>query len=80
MLLCRDNTLYTGVTINVERRLKMHRKGSASKYTRSRLPVRLVHQEACGGKAEALRKEHAVKKLSKAQKEALISGTGMRRS
>jgi len=72
ILKCRDRTLYTGVTTDVEHRLEMHRKGTASKYTRSRLPVRLVHREACAGRADALRKEHAVKTLSRAQKEVYI--------
>jgi len=74
ILQCRDRTLYTGVTTDVDRRLEMHRKGTASKYTRSRLPVKLVHQEVCTGRADALRKEHAIKMLSRAEKEAYIRG------
>jgi putative endonuclease len=54
----------------------MHRKGTASKYTRSRLPVKLVHREPCDGRADALSKEHAVKKLSRAGKEAYIRDHG----
>jgi putative endonuclease len=76
ILKCGDRTLYTGVTTDVERRLAMHRKGTASKYTRSRLPVRLVHREACEDRADALRKEHAVKKLSRSEKEEYIRSHG----
>jgi putative endonuclease len=76
ILKCRDRTLYTGVTTDLERRLAMHRKGTASKYTRSRLPVRIVHSEACNGRAEALKKEHAIKKLSRVEKNAYIRDHG----
>ena len=76
ILKCRDRTLYTGVTTDVERRLAMHRNGTASKYTRSRLPVRLVHREACEGRSDALRKEHAIKKLSRTEKNAYILSHG----
>ena len=70
ILRCGDQTLYTGVTTDVRRRLEMHQKGTASKFTRSRLPVRLVHLEVCGGRSEALKRERAVKKLSRSEKEA----------
>ena len=76
ILKCGDRTLYTGVTTDVEKRLQMHRKGTGAKYTRSRLPVRLVHREACGDRSDALRKEHAVKSLSRAEKEAYIKSHG----
>ena len=72
ILICRDRTLYTGVTTDVDRRLEMHLKGTASKYTRSRRPVKLLHQEVCTSKGDALRKERAMKKLSRAEKEEYI--------
>jgi len=72
ILKCGDRTLYTGITMDMTKRLENHRKGIASKYTRSRLPVRLVHQEKCRGRSDALKKEHAIKKLSRADKEAYI--------
>ncbi len=74
LLRCGDGTLYTGVTTDLRRRLAEHRKGVASRYTRSRLPVTLVYSEACGGRSTALRREAAVKRLSRAAKERLIGG------
>lgn len=74
LLRCRDGTLYTGVTTDLPRRLAEHRRGSASRYTRSRRPVTLVYAEACGGRSAALRREAAVKRLSRAAKERLIAG------
>jgi putative endonuclease len=72
ILKCRDRTLYTGITVDLARRLEKHRKGTASKYTRSRLPIRMVHHETCRGRSDALKKEHAIKKLSHAEKEVYI--------
>ena len=72
ILKCGDGTLYTGITVGLQKRLEKHRKGTASKYTRSRMPVRLVHHEACKGRSDALKKEHAIKKLSRADKNAYI--------
>jgi putative endonuclease len=72
ILKCGDRTLYTGITSDLQKRLEKHRKGTASKYTRSRLPVKLVHHEHCKGRSDALKKEHAIKKLSRAEKEAYI--------
>ncbi|NTW58463.1 MAG: GIY-YIG nuclease family protein [Nitrospirae bacterium] len=72
ILRCDDRTLYTGITVDLLRRLEQHRNGTASKYTRSRLPVRMVHHETCRGKSDALKKEQAIKKLSRADKEVYI--------
>jgi predicted GIY-YIG superfamily endonuclease len=72
ILLCRDRTLYTGITSDVPRRLKMHNRGTASRYTRSRLPVRLIYQEYCSDRSSALQKEYAIKQLSKMEKEEYI--------
>jgi predicted GIY-YIG superfamily endonuclease len=69
---CRDGTLYTGITNNLARRVKQHNDGSASRYTRSRLPVKLVYQESCRGRSQALKKEFAVKSLSRKGKEEYI--------
>lgn len=74
LLRCRDGTLYTGVTTDLARRLAEHRRGVASRYTRSRRPVTLVYAEPCGGRGAALRREAAVKRLSRAAKERLITG------
>jgi len=72
MLRCRDNTLYTGMTDDIPRRLQAHNSGSGAKYTRGRSPLTLVYQEACATKSDALKREYAIKQLTRAQKEALI--------
>jgi putative endonuclease len=73
---CRDKTLYTGITNDLDRRLKMHKNGVASRYTRSRLPVKLVHKETCSSRSDALKKEHALKQLARAEKAAYIKEYG----
>jgi len=69
---CGDGTLYTGITNDLARRVKQHNDGSASRYTRSRLPVKLVYQQSCRGRSLALKKELAVKALSRKEKEEYI--------
>ena len=69
---CSDDTLYTGWTINIETRLAVHNSGQGAKYTRSRLPVALVHWEVFETKSEALKREAAIKKLKRKQKQKLI--------
>lgn len=72
MLRCRDDSLYTGYTDDVERRLAVHRSGKGAKYTRSRLPVELVYREELPDKSAALRREAAIKKLPRAKKLLLL--------
>ena len=72
ILECSDGSLYTGWTNDLEKRLKAHNRGTASKYTRTRLPVRLVYFEEAESKSAALQREAALKKLSRARKLALI--------
>ncbi len=72
MVECSDGTLYTGWTTDAERRVEMHNQGQGAKYTRSRLPVTLVYLEKIRGKSEGLRREAAIKKLRRKQKEQLI--------
>ncbi|MPM12809.1 hypothetical protein SDC9_59163 [bioreactor metagenome] len=72
MLRCADGTLYTGSTDDTVRRLAVHNAGRGAKYTRGRLPAVLVYSEECATKAEALRREAAVKKLTRAQKIKLL--------
>ena len=72
MLRCRDDSLYTGCTDDVERRLAVHRSGMGAKYTRSRLPVTLVYQEEVADKSAALRREAAIKSLTRKEKLALL--------
>ena len=69
---CRDGTLYTGITNDLDRRLAQHNRGTASRYTRSRVPVTLMHKERCLTKSSALKKEYAVKSLSRREKEKYI--------
>lgn len=71
MLRCADGTLYSGYTPDPARRLALHNRGKGAKYTRARLPVQLVYTEAFATKSEALKREAALKKLSRAQKLAL---------
>ena len=73
ILRCADGSLYTGITTDLERRVDQHNRGAASRYTRSRLPVALVHHEGCRGKSGALKKEYRIKSLSKQEKEAYIA-------
>jgi putative endonuclease len=69
---CRDRTLYTGFTSNVLKRVATHNSGKGAKYTRSRLPVTLVYSCDWFSKSAAMRQEAKIKKLTKAQKEALV--------
>jgi predicted GIY-YIG superfamily endonuclease len=72
MLRCRDGSLYTGITNDLDRRLKAHTAGRASRYTRSRLPVAVVYQERQPTRSRALRREAAIKKLDRKRKERLL--------
>ena len=72
MLRCGDGSLYTGYTDDVARRLAVHQSGKGAKYTRSRLPVTLAYQEELPDKSAALRREAAIKKLTRGEKLRLI--------
>ena len=75
ILRCADGSLYTGIALDVRRRLEEHRSGTrGAKYLRGRLPVELVFELAAGNRSDALRLEHRVKRMSKGDKEALIVG------
>lgn len=78
VLRCRDGSLYTGATNDLDRRLARHAAGLGARYTRSRLPVRLVHVERASDRSAALRREAAVKKLPRTAKLALVEA-GARR-
>ena len=73
LLRCRDGTLYAGYTTDLTRRVAAHNAGKGAKYTRSRRPVVLVYWEACANKSSALRRERALKKMTRTQKLALIA-------
>lgn len=70
---CSDNTLYTGWTTDLKKRLKVHNSGKGAKYTRSRTPVTLVYYESFSSKEEAMSREYHIKQLSRPEKEALIA-------
>jgi len=72
VLQCGDGSLYTGITNHLERRISQHQQGKASRYTRSRLPVSLLYREPCRNRSQALKREWAVKSLSRAEKEILL--------
>ncbi len=73
ILRCENDTFYTGVTKDLKRRLKMHNDGKASRYTRSRRPVKMIYSENCKTRAEALIRECKVKALTRQGKKLLIS-------
>ena len=77
---CSDGTLYTGWTNDIEKRLLAHNQGQGAKYTRGRTPVELVYLECFRTKQEAMKREAAIKKLSKADKLALIRSYSPQRS
>lgn len=74
ILRCSDNTLYCGWTNNLKKRLDNHNSGRGAKYTHSRTPVTLVYYECFSTKEEAMRREYAIKQLSREEKLALIKG------
>ena len=69
---CSDNSLYCGITNNLEKREKTHNSGKGSKYTRARLPVKFVWWEIHESKGSALSRECQIKKKKKKEKEALL--------
>ena len=72
ILRCCDGSLYTGITTDVQKRFAAHQAGKGAKYTRSRTPVEMVYSESCADKSAALRREHAIKNLTRKQKLQLI--------
>ena len=72
ILRCGDGTLYTGIARDAEKRLGVHRSGKGAKYTRGRGPLQIVYRERCPDHGTALRREYAIKQLSRDEKERLI--------
>ena len=72
ILRCGDGTLYTGITDDVDRRLAVHRSGKGAKYTRGRGPLEVVYTQEVPDKSAALKREIAIKKLTRQEKERLI--------
>ncbi|MEG0072692.1 MAG: GIY-YIG nuclease family protein [Raoultibacter sp.] len=74
LLRCSDDTLYTGITDDIEHRVAAHNSGKGAKYTRGRGPVVVVHVEKYPDRSTALKRELAIKKLTRSEKQALIKG------
>lgn len=72
ILRCSDGTLYTGIAVDVRARLEAHRSGKGAKYTRGRRPLEVVYTEECGSHSDALKREIAIKRLTRLEKESLI--------
>ncbi len=72
ILRCADASLYTGITKDVKRRCRQHNDGTASRYTRSRRPTKLVWREAHSGRSSALKREAAIKAMTRRDKLALV--------
>lgn len=72
ILKCRDGSYYTGWTNDMEKRLQAHNEGRGAKYTRGRGPVELVYREVFETKEEAMKREYAIKRMTRAEKERLI--------
>ena len=72
---CSDNTLYTGIATDIERRILEHNNtpGCGARYTRSRRPVSLVYQESVLNRSQALRREHEIKQMTRKEKIRLIT-------
>jgi putative endonuclease len=71
ILRCGDGSLYTGITTDVQARLVAHRSGKGAKYTRGRGPLELIYSEVCGTHSDALKREIAIKAMTKEDKERL---------
>ncbi|MCL2112287.1 MAG: GIY-YIG nuclease family protein [Clostridiales bacterium] len=68
ILACADGTLYTGITNDIENRLRTHNSGKGAKYTCGRTPVTLVYKEACADRSAALQREREIKRMPRARK------------
>lgn len=72
IVMCSDGSFYTGWTNDLQKRIDTHNAGKGAKYTKSRLPVKLVYYEAFQTKEEAMRREYEIKQLTRSEKEKLI--------
>lgn len=73
MLECSDNSIYTGITNNIEKRIKMHESGKGAKYLRGRLPIKLLHKEVFLSRSDASKREILIKKMNHKEKRKLIN-------
>jgi predicted GIY-YIG superfamily endonuclease len=75
---CSDGSLYSGITVDPEKRMQMHNAGKGARYTRSRLPVTMVYSEPQPDQSSALKREAVVRKWSRKKKEELVAGGDLR--
>ena len=80
ILKCRDNSLYTGWTNDIDKRLKAHNDGKGAKYTKSRRPVELIYDEKYETKEEAMKREYAIKHMTRRAKEMAVQKRGRSRA
>ena len=73
MLECSDNSIYTGITNNIEKRIKIHESGKGAKYLRGRLPIKLLHKEVFLSRSDASKREILIKKMNHKEKRKLIN-------
>ena len=73
MVRCRDGSLYTGWTNDLEKRIQAHNQGMGAKYTKTRRPVELVYYEEYESKIQAMKREYEIKQLPKKKKEEMVS-------
>jgi|TARA_R110002126_G_scaffold13118_2_gene56384 putative endonuclease len=69
---CADDTLYTGITNDIDRRIDMHNNGTGAKYTKARAPVKLLYSEDAASRSEASKREYFIKKLNRSDKLKLL--------
>jgi len=74
LLRCADDTLYCGITNDMEKRLAAHNAGEGAKYTRGRIPLSVVYCESCADKSAALKREMQIKRLPRGAKQLLVQG------
>ena len=72
MVRCKDGSLYTGITVDIEKRVAVHNSGKGAKYTRSKLPVVLVWSELVEDESAARKKEAGIKRMMKSEKEGML--------
>ena len=77
ILRCKDGTLYTGITTDVDKRFAAHNSGKGAKYTRGRGPLTLLYREECGDHSAALKRELEMKALSRQEKEEFLKNNTM---
>lgn len=77
LLQCADNTLYCGITNDLDKRLAAHNAGEGAKYTRGRAPVRLLYRETCADKSAALKREMQIKQMPRTEKLKLCMGSAI---